>query len=122
MPRTLRINDDGDLDLSGGRAHMLTGPEAVAQNIRTRLRTFRGEWFMGLQRYGVPYYEDVLVHHPNAYALEKAFADVVLGTPDVVALEKLDLELPEDGTRELRVYITARTAETTITFTEVLEI
>jgi hypothetical protein len=121
MPRTLRIGDDGDLDLTGGRAHWVTGPSAVAQNIRTRLRAFVGEWFLGLQRYGVRYWEDVLVHHPNGYALERAFADVILATPDVTGLDALDLDVPADGTRRLIVSGTARTATGPIDFRDVLE-
>lgn len=107
--RTLRVNDSGDLDLAGGRAHMIENDEATAQLIRSFLRTFLGEWFLAKLTLGVSYWDDVLVKAPNGGVLEAIFSAAILGRPGVRSLESLDLELVDDPERALVVEYVANT-------------
>lgn len=118
--RTARVNDDGDLDLTGGRATLIENDQATAQLIRSYLRTFRGEWYLKRLTLGVPYWEDVLVHAPNGALLESIFAKAILERPGVRGLDQLDLDLGDD--RTLLVEYTANTKTGTISRSVPLEV
>lgn len=105
--KTIRVDDAGDLDLTGGRARAITSTEARAQLVRSYLRTVRGEWFRALKSLGVPYWEDILVHAPNANLIESIFAQAILERPGIVGLSTLDLELLEQPARTLSVTFVA---------------
>lgn len=47
--RTLALDATGDLMLSGGRPVLVSGADAVAQRLRTRLGLFQGEWLLDRQ-------------------------------------------------------------------------
>ena len=49
----------GDLRVVNGVVAMVRGADAVAQEIRVRLRWWRGEWFLDRRR-GVPYLDEIL--------------------------------------------------------------
>lgn len=119
--RTLRINDAGDIDLSGGRAHVIEDGEAIAQTVRSYLRTFRGEWMLN-KLLGVPYWEEVLVKAPNVGLLESIFSKAILERPGVRSLEQLDLELLDSPARTLQVTFTASTKTGTISADVPLEV
>ena len=54
----LALNPSGDLDLVAGSPHLLHGEDAILQDLRTRLRSFKGEWFLDT-RLGLPYLDYV---------------------------------------------------------------
>lgn len=117
---TVLVNDDGDLDLTGGRATLILDDPATAQIIRSYLRTVLGEWFLRLKTLGVPYWEDILVHAPSASLVEGIFAKAILERPRVVGLTTLDLELLVDPARTLKLDYVATTQTGTISRSEVL--
>ena len=49
----------GDLRVVNGVVAMVRGADAVAQEIRVRLRWWKGEWFLDRRR-GVPYLDGIL--------------------------------------------------------------
>ena len=111
----LRLDDDGDLDLTAGTLAFVAGLEGVAAGVRARLELIRGEWFWDRTR-GMPYLENSYVPPRDALLgqafdegrCRAAYARAILETPGVVQL--LRLEIAHDNrTRTTRVTWQART-------------
>ena len=63
----------------------------MAQDLRTRLNMFRGEWFLDLQE-GVPYFENIIgVKDPDKNQIKSIFRDAILATDYVTSVTSLDL-------------------------------
>lgn len=80
----LYLGDDGDLAT-------VTGRDAIAQHVRVRLQHFLGEWFLD-EREGVPYFERILVHHPDLAAIEEAYRRTIAETPGIASVRDLTLD------------------------------
>lgn len=99
----------GELVLVAGSFAMVTGKDAIAQEIAARLKTFRGEWFLD-GSIGVPYMEQVLARkRPNLAAVEQLLRAEILAVGGVTSVQSLSLSL--DSTRSLTGRFTAATAE-----------
>lgn len=81
----------GDLDLTGGRLNLISGPDETAQKLRIRFRFFRGEYFADL-RVGVPYFEAVFLKNPSLAAIQAIVRELVETCPGVEALLEFDYE------------------------------
>jgi hypothetical protein len=68
---------------------ILKGAAAIAQRLRTRLRFFKGEWFLD-KRQGMPYYEQVLVKNPDLTLVRSLFRRAILETPGVLAISRMN--------------------------------
>lgn len=79
-----------DLDLTGHQISLVTGSDAIAQQLELRLRMFLGEHFLDT-RLGIPFYRDVLVKNPNIPLLRSIFKEAILTTPGVVSLQDLQV-------------------------------
>lgn len=104
------LNDEvGDLllDSTGGVA-VVTGAAAIAQHIRIRLQTFRGEVFTDL-RIGFPWFEEVLgVKQPDLARIRAFITRTIETTPGIAEINALDVDL-ERRTRTLSIAFRART-------------
>jgi hypothetical protein len=106
-PIDLLLDDDGDIVVVED-LRLSSGVAAVAQGIRIRIQSFRGEWFLDLDD-GVPYWQDLLGAKFNELRARAAFRDAITSAPGVVQL--LSLEVGFDGaTRTLTVAWEVRTA------------
>jgi hypothetical protein len=114
-PLDLLLDADGDLAIEDGDFVFARGLEGITQLCRTRLQTFRGEWFADLTE-GVPYLERdgvtaaeaLLGQKFNEVKARAAFRDVLLSTPGV--LEVTSMTVTFDGTtRTLTVSWRVRT-------------
>jgi hypothetical protein len=112
------LDDNGDLVLTSDLVFSI-GINAVAQGIRIRIQTFRGEWFLDLD-HGVPYYQDLLGHKYNEIKARAAFRDAILSSPGVDDLLSLEVEF-NNQTRELTVEWEVQTSFGIIEETLVLE-
>lgn len=102
----IQLDNNGDLDLSTGSPQLVTGANAVAQNLRIRLRFFLGEWFLD-QRLGVPYFEQILGRKLKQPLVQEIFKQVIVTTPGVEEL--LAFALTFDGrTRQLSLTFRVR--------------
>jgi hypothetical protein len=82
---------DGQLELFGDPTIPEDFRAAVAQDLRTRLNMFRGEWFLDLQE-GVPYFENIIgVKDPDKNQIKSIFRDAILATDYVTSVTSLDL-------------------------------
>lgn len=97
----LLLGADGDLVIEGGELQFVRGREAIAQHIGTRLRMFRGEWFLD-RNLGVPYLDGVLDRIPDVSLVTPILRRVILGTPGVDSVERLEFSLDSE-TRTLTV-------------------
>lgn len=87
-PVDLLLGPDHDLVI-GTDLSLSTGLDAIAQGIKVRLLTVRGEWRLNLDS-GVPYYEDILGQRFDQTRIHAAIREAILSTPgvrDIISLE-----------------------------------
>ncbi|MGF6878351.1 hypothetical protein [Paraburkholderia sp. MM5477-R1] len=103
--RVRRLDASGDWTFGHGRADYADQSESVAQRVVTRLRSFRGDWFLDLD-HGIPWIERM----ERAGERERLEADIkrqILGTDGVSAILSFDIAF--DGeTRHMTVATTLR--------------
>ena len=75
--------------------------EDLAQRIDTRIRTFRGEFWLD-QTIGIDYFGEVLKKNPDLQAIRAAFAVEIQKVPGVKTLNSLALSL-DRAARKLTV-------------------
>jgi len=92
----------GDMKLTNGQFTLTPDLRtAVAQHIVIRLLFFFGEWFLDA-REGMPWFELILIKNPDLTAVTNIFRDVIVGTPGVATIARINLDL-DRTTRVLRV-------------------
>jgi hypothetical protein len=104
-------------DYTVGRPFLVNSPGAVAQAIGTRLKLWRGEWFVDLSD-GTPYNEDVLGKRSNRNP-ESAIKQRILATPGVTAITTFSSSFDGDS-RLLTINATVDTLYGPVTVSEVL--
>jgi hypothetical protein len=93
----LKLSSTGDLAIENDDFVLLTGIDAIAQDVDVRLQFFKGEWFLDT-RIGVPWYEKILGQKPRLVAVKTLLKNAVLSTPGVLSVLDFDL----DYSRSLR--------------------
>jgi len=92
---------NGDIATSGQQ--FITGPDATAQGIYHRLRTFLGEYFLDISD-GTPWFDSVLGKAPQDIA-EINLKQRILTAPGVVALTDFQFE-SDRRSRNVRISAT----------------
>lgn len=115
-----KCDESGDILIAQNKFSIVTGVDEVIQNIRQRLRTFLGEWFLNIGL-GVPYFEDIFIKQPNALSIEAAFKNEILKTTGVRELIEFDFTLDETN-RTLEYTFSALVLDEIIDFSEVVSI
>ena len=70
---------------------LIDNAERVAQQIKVKLLTFLGEWFLD-NTWGVPYLEYILVKQPNQDLIKQILSEQILSVDDVKSLNALELD------------------------------
>lgn len=70
---------------SDGNVAFAVGARGVAQHVRARLMTFRGEWFLDIDA-GVVWLAEIMAEQYNPALAEALVKSEVLDTPGVVAI------------------------------------
>lgn len=84
--KDFKLTDDGDLDVSELGLHLVDGAPRVAQQVRTRLRTFLGEWEFDLDA-GVPWYQRIIgIKAVNLNDVDSVLKAQILDVADVVSI------------------------------------
>jgi hypothetical protein len=91
----------GDLDLTGGRLNLVTGPEEIAQKLRVRYRFFRGEFFAD-ERVGIPYFDKIFIKNPSFSAIQAIYREATITCPGIVAVEEFTMVF-DPPTRKLTI-------------------
>ena len=82
----LRLNPTTrDLDVTGGDLSLTEGKDAIAQALRIRLLTFRGEWFLD-RRIGVPYREQIFSNRLKRTLVDTIFREAILQSPGIATI------------------------------------
>lgn len=114
----LKLDSSRDLAIETFDVAGVAGADEVAQRIGTRLRLFRGEWFLDTTA-GTPWYDTVLVQDPDPAAIEAAIKDAIRAVEEVEEILAFDMDF-DRGKRRIDVSFTARTTVGIIRFEEVL--
>lgn len=78
MQLTRRLDANHDMTFGSGLANFAVDAEATAQNVRTRLQTLQGEWFLDTTA-GVPYLNNATVSKAiTDKPADPAWADAVI--------------------------------------------
>jgi len=87
----IRLTSSGDIDFTTDEMVLISGVEAVAQDISVRLQLFKGEWFRDT-RIGIPYYEKILGEKPRIGVIKSIFQQAILAVPGMISISDLQLE------------------------------
>jgi hypothetical protein len=114
----LLLTDD-DMDITNGELTFVTGPTAIGQHIKMRLRTWLGETPYATTA-GVPYLQVIFKdRNPNLNSIKFILEQIVLATPGVIGVE-LEPVLDRQ-TRTLTVTGTAESIDGEVDFSEIIE-
>lgn len=97
------FDENGDYAIN----HFVEGTPATAQAVTTRLRLFKGEWFLNLNS-GVPWYTEVLTKPARLAQINTLIRNVILQTQGVASLSKFEMVFSSD-IRKLAVSFTGTT-------------
>lgn len=100
---------EGDLRLVDGQLVLVTGAEAIRQDITVRLRWFRGEWFLD-RRTGVPWFQSILGQKLALAFIERILRGAILATPGVASITTFALSF-DAVERELALDFEVRTTD-----------
>jgi hypothetical protein len=96
------LDQNGDMLFGhGGADYLRNTPETVAQAVKTRLKLWRGEWFLD-QEEGTPYNPAILGMHTRE-SRDLAIRERILDTPGVRGIDEYESETDPDS-RALSVY------------------
>lgn len=87
-----RLDENGDMTFGQGASNFLTGVDAVAQAIMTRLKLYLNEWWENLDD-GLPLWQQILAApatQENIDAIDLIIRNRILGTLDVKAVEDFE--------------------------------
>jgi hypothetical protein len=88
---------------------LVSGKDAIVQNLRIRYQFFLGEWFLDTRK-GIPYYEKILIKNPNRDEVLSILREVALETPGIETVDRFDADL-DTTARELSVDLWALSDE-----------
>lgn len=83
--------NDHDILIKDGDFLLIDNAERVAQQIKVKLLTFLGEWFLD-NTWGVPYLEYILVKQPNQELIKQILSEQISSVDDVKSLNALELD------------------------------
>jgi hypothetical protein len=101
--RVRRIDGKGDWTFGAGRASYADRSESVGQRVKTRLLSFRGDWFLDLA-HGLPWFQ--LIERPADLArIEREVKGQILRTDGVSQIIAFSMA-PNVTTRQLNITTT----------------
>ena len=104
--KTLRVDDDGDLQLDGQHSlRMVGGVDEKAQSVRILLGTNLDEWFLN-KAHGLDY-SIIQVKNPNMEDIRAALQEALQQEPRLEEIENIELDFDERE-RKLKVNLRLR--------------
>lgn len=87
--RVSRLNSEHDWTFGKGKANYLTGSAAIQQNVKTRLLSFKNDWFLDITA-NIDWL-NILGNKNNEKIIRSEISRVVLATVGVLSIDKFDL-------------------------------
>lgn len=81
---------NNDMTFGYSLANFAVDAESVAQNVVTRLRTFKGEWFLDTD-FGVAWFQSILVKPSNIPLSEALIKAMIIATDGVDQIKSFSL-------------------------------
>jgi hypothetical protein len=95
--KDLGLTDDGDLACSELGVTLVDGAARVAQQVRTRLRTWLGEWEFDLDA-GVPWLQRILaIKGVNLADVDNVLRDEILDVADVSGILEFSMTFDKEA-------------------------
>lgn len=105
--RYRKLDANGDYTIGTPKDFLINTPEAVAQAVTTRLKLWRGEWFVDLQD-GTPWMQEILGKRQRGKSPDGAIKKRILGTQGVTELTAYSSSF-DGNTRQLVISATINT-------------
>jgi len=102
----IALDADGDLLIATNSLSLVTGDDAIVQNLRIRFQFVLGEWFLD-SRIGIPYFAEILIKNPDLTRVRGIFRQAILTTPGIDSLEEFTLDF-DRAIRRLTLEFIAR--------------
>jgi hypothetical protein len=71
-----------DLDIRNGDLYLVTGTDAIAQNLQQTLQLWLGEWFLDTTK-GIPFKQQILIKNPNLDVVQADIVNAAVAVPGV---------------------------------------
>lgn len=107
--------DTHDLKFTNRKLVLIDGKERLYQQLKCRLETIYGEWFLDTQ-FGVKYYEEIWVKNPNLAVVNGILKAIILETPDVLEITSFSSAL-NTAKRTLTIAFTVKSSFGIVAFT-----
>jgi len=104
----LALVTEGDIAIESRDLTLVSEGPRVVQQMKIRLCSFRGEWFLN-PGYGLPYFEEILVKGPLLDRVSGLFYDTLRTVPNVDQITEVTFDLVAT-TRRLRIAFAAESS------------
>ena len=74
-----------DLLITNGDLSLVTGSDAIAQDLQQTLQVWLGEWFLDTT-VGIPFKQNILVKNPNVDLVQASIVDAASNVPGVTEI------------------------------------
>jgi len=81
----------GTIQIENNDLVLITGIEAIGQDITRSIRTIKREWFLD-QSLGVDYFNEIFIKGQSLRVIETRFKQAILDVPGVLSLKGFRLE------------------------------
>lgn len=116
----IKINEDGTFNVVNGDIELVTGQDAIAQDIRSAIHTIRGEYFLD-SSVGINYFGEILIKNYDPIIIENAFKNAILSRPGVLQITNFIFDVNKTN-RTATLNFSVKTIEGEIDITEAIEI
>lgn len=95
----IKLDNSHDLIYEGGDLKLtLNQSESLAQRLKVKLLTFRGEWFLN-DTLGIPYYQSIFRAGVSKATVDTIFLRAISSEPEVIQV--LDFDSSMDNTNRI---------------------
>lgn len=113
-----KLDSAGDYVIGSGADFLVNSPEAVAQAISTRLKLWKGEWFVNKNE-GTPWNQEVLGKRYAGRNPDSVIKQRILGTDGVTGISSYSSSY-DGNSRQFSVTATVETQYGAVQISEVL--
>lgn len=113
-----RLDENWDYTFGNGKGNFISGVDAVAQAIATRLKLFMGEWWAD-RNDGLPLFQSILGYAgKNKETVDRLITERILGTQNVTGIKGITSSYSPD-TRAYQFSATVDTAFGSVVVTNI---